>query len=98
LKAIPKGRDFTDLEACFFRILLYVATDYWVKKKRVAVHIEKDEHVLGLLHTAHRTFFESQEIINQLDSPNRENILLKCFEVFTLKEIGLILDYNENTI
>ncbi|MCB7430265.1 LuxR C-terminal-related transcriptional regulator, partial [Erysipelatoclostridium ramosum] len=35
---------------------------------------------------------------NQLDSPNREIILLKFFEGFTLKEIALILDINENTI
>ncbi|EKI2461707.1 RNA polymerase subunit sigma, partial [Enterococcus faecalis] len=45
-----------------------------------------------------RSFLEIEEIINQLDSPNREIILLKFFEGFTLKEIALILDINENTI
>ena len=85
-------------EAWFFRILLSVATDYWRKKKREAVHIEKDEHVLALLNNPQRSFLEIEEIINQLDSPNREIILLKFFEGFTLKEIALILDINENTI
>ncbi|WP_260619281.1 RNA polymerase sigma factor, partial [Klebsiella pneumoniae] len=63
-----------------------------------AVHIEKDEHVLALLNNPQRSFLEIEEIINQLDSPNREIILLKFFEGFTLKEIALILDINENTI
>ena len=91
LKAIQKGPDIKDFEAWFFRILLSVATDYWRKKKREAVHIEKDEHVLALLNNPQRSFLEIEEIINQLDSP-------KFFEGFTLKEIALILDINENTI
>ena len=56
------------------------------------------EHVLALLNNPQRSFLEIEEIINQLDSPNREIILLKFFEGFTLKEIALILDINENTI
>ncbi|MFU1845062.1 RNA polymerase sigma factor, partial [Enterococcus faecium] len=54
--------------------------------------------VLALLNNPQRSFLEIEEIINQLDSPNREIILLKFFEGFTLKEIALILDINENTI
>ena len=54
--------------------------------------------MLALLNNPQRSFLEIEEIINQLDSPNREIILLKFFEGFTLKEIALILDINENTI
>ena len=43
------------------------------------------KHVLALLNNPQRSFLEIEEIINQLDSPNREIILLKFFEGFTLK-------------
>ena len=54
--------------------------------------------MLALLNNPQRSFLEIEEIINQLDSPNREIILLKFFEGFTLKESALILDINEDTI
>lgn len=50
--------------------------------------------MLALLNNPQRSFLEIEEIINQLDSPNREIILLKFFEGFTLKEIALILEHN----
>ncbi|MFT8669823.1 MAG: RNA polymerase sigma factor [Liquorilactobacillus hordei] len=44
------------------------------------------------------TRLELNEVIAKLDSPEKEIILLKFFEGFTLEETAIILDMNVNTV
>ncbi|WP_281165209.1 RNA polymerase sigma factor [Liquorilactobacillus sicerae] len=51
-----------------------------------------------MLSTPQITRRELQKIIDLLDSPAKEIIILKFFEGFTLQEIGTILNLNVNTV
>ena len=100
LKAIQK-KNFHEIEefnAWFFRILISVSIDFWRKNKREAEYLDQNEQSWSFLNNSQHSYLEIEEIINQISSPNREIILLKFFEGFTLKEISVILALNENTI
>lgn len=100
LKAIQK-KNFQEIEefnGWFFRILISVSIDFWRKNKREVEHLDQSEQSWSFLNDSQHSYIEIEEIINQISSPNREIILLKFFEGFTLKEISVILSLNENTI
>lgn len=44
------------------------------------------------------SYLELRDILEQTPSPEREIIVLKFFEGFTIREIAAILDLNENTV
>lgn len=87
-------------EAWFFRILVRTAIDYWRQRKRRPCTSEYQEwHGLEYMHlTETFSYMDLRNLLDLTPSPEREIIVLKFFEGFTIQEIAMILDLNENTV
>lgn len=100
LAAFPKTKEIDNFSAWFYRILVRAGIDAWRKSKRTPEEIDIDK-MQQAFSTSDFTLvdqLELQEVLDHLESPGREIILLKFFEGFTFKEIAGILDINENTV
>lgn len=89
-----------NFDAWFFRILVRTAIDSWRQKKRMPCSAAHEEWCyLGFIQLDERiSYLELRDILEQTPSPEREIIVLKFFEGFTIREIATILDLNENTV
>lgn len=100
LAAFPKTKEIDNFSAWFYRFLVRAGIDAWRKSKRTPEEIDIDK-MQQAFSTSDFTLvdqLELQEVLDHLESPGREIILLKFFEGFTFKEIAGILDMNENTV
>lgn len=100
LTAFPKTKEIDNFSAWFYRILVRTGIDNWRKIKRTpeTINIEKMQHAFEQSDFTLVDQIELQRVLQQLESPGREIILLKFFEGFTFKEIAEILSLNENTV
>lgn len=99
LSAFEHTKEISDFPAWFYSILIRTAIDHWRKEKRQPQLMALEQAPeFSLDELDHLDQLEIKQILQQLDSPGREIILLKFFEGFTLKEIAAILELNENTV
>lgn len=98
LVQINKAKPIDDFHAWFYRILINTATDQWRKKKRSAAELQLPENREWMAHLPEISQVELQSILELIESPEKEILILKFFEGFRLKEIAEILELNENTV
>ncbi|MGG5357419.1 RNA polymerase sigma-70 factor, ECF subfamily [Enterococcus sp. DIV0213j] len=97
LTYFAKAEDITDFRPWFFRILVNTGKDDWRKRKRTPESNELPEE-LSMPAIDQLTMMEIAEVLEKLGSPEKEILILKFFEGFTLNEISIILDLNTNTV
>ncbi|EMF0378313.1 RNA polymerase sigma factor [Enterococcus hirae] len=97
LAAIEQGKEIEQFSAWFYRILIRTAIDAWRKQKRNQSETLEEE-TIQLAHTMDDSLTDLHGIIEGIDSPEKEILILHFFEGFRLKEIAEILDLNENTV
>lgn len=77
--------------------MIRTAIDAWRKQKRNQSETLEEE-TIQLAHTMDDSLTDLHGIIEGIDSPEKEILILHFFEGFRLKEIAEILDLNENTV
>lgn len=99
LKAIDQQPNLVinDPAAWYYRILINSCRDFWRMQQHQPIKANFDLEKM-MLPTPQIASFELREIIDLLDSPAKEIIILKFFEGFTLQVIGTILNLNVNTV
>jgi len=100
LMDFSKVKKIDHFQAWFYKILVRTAIDHWRKNKRMPLNFElEDGPGLEFIDFQNDvSYMELRELLSQTPSPEREIIILKFFEGFTLKEIAHILNLNENTV
>lgn len=100
LVSFQKIEKIDNFQAWFFKILVRTAIDDWRKHKRQPATVEmNDWQGFEYLDKNEKiSHLELQSILEQTPSPDREIIVLKFFEGFTLYEIAQILDMSESTV
>lgn len=97
LLSLQKNSDIQNIQGWYYRILINTCKDAWRKKQHeptsIDISVEKVTQSNATI-----TRLELNEVIAKLDSPEKEIILLKFFEGFTLEETAIILDMNVNTV
>ncbi|MDN2453685.1 RNA polymerase sigma factor [Lactobacillus sp. UCMA15818] len=97
LLSLQKNNNIQNIQGWYYRILINTCKDAWRKKQHeptsVDISVEKVTQSNSIV-----TRMELNEIISKLDSPEKEIIVLKFFEGFTLEETAIILDMNVNTV
>ncbi len=97
LNYFEKGEEIDHFAAWFYRILVRTAVDAWRKGKRRQFDVFEEERVDGTFPSEISTQ-ELYEVLEGIDSPEKEILILHFFEGFRLKEIAEILELNENTV
>lgn len=95
-----KAEEIDDFNAWFYKVLIRTAIDNWRKKKRAPSTVDMNERVIleTFEEPANITHTELWSVLDQTPSPDREIIILKFFEGFSLRDIAHILEINENTV
>ena len=99
LKSFRKTVEIDNFQAWFYKILVRTAIDQW-RVKRLRPFGLAFEETIELRHFRfdQSEFLELKEILERTPSPERDIIILKYFDGFTLQEIAQILNLNENTV
>ena len=97
LTYFEKGEDIEHFAAWFYRILIRTAIDAWRKQKRYRFEPFEEARSVGVDPSEISTK-ELYEVLEGIDSPEKEILILHFFEGFRLKEIAEILELNENTV
>lgn len=97
LNAFENGEEIEHFSPWFYRILLRTAVDAWRKQKRHPWEVLEEENVKVSFPRIY-SVKELYTILEKIDSPEKEILVLHFFEGFRLKEVALILDLNENTV
>lgn len=97
LKYFEKEKEIEHFNAWFYRILIRTALDSWRRQKRTPVDLFEIQDIPQQL-PLETSVAELHMILDKIDSPEKEILILYFFEGFRLKEIATILDMNENTV
>lgn len=97
LRYFEKEKGIDHFTAWFYRILVRTAVDSWRKNKRHPFEALED-HMPTPIRPSKISSVELQMILEKIDSPEKEILILYFFEGFRLKEIAEILELNENTV
>lgn len=97
LKAFEKGIEIEHFSAWFYRILIRTSVDAWRKQQRIHWEPLSEELVQNTSFLAY-SIKDLYAILEKIDSPEKEILILHFFEGFRLKEIAEILDLNESTV
>lgn len=98
LVSIQKNKEIDDIKSWFYRTLIHTAIDFWRKNKFTNDMLENSPYLTEDFKFNENNYEDIHELINNMPTPEREIILLKYFEGFTLKEISHMLSMNENTV
>nr|WP_143353226.1 sigma-70 family RNA polymerase sigma factor [Enterococcus villorum] len=97
LNNFEKGIEIEQFSAWFYRILIRTAIDAWRKQKRNNWSQLDEKLILGESSMSY-SIIELYAVLEKIDSPEKEILILHFFENFRLKEIAEILELNENTV
>lgn len=100
LLSFPRIEKIDNFNAWFFQVLIRTAIDHWRQKKRLLGSATYEEWCGLEFFQLHEqvSYLELRDILDNTPSPEREIIILKFFEGFTIHEIAKILDINESTV